>query len=300
MAISKDLFLAILSMDVYNRGYGAGINFGTNSDAPNVTRIGNATIIDRNGGSEAASAGFYALAYDTSGVSGFSAGEKTIAYRGTDSLIPGLVIGSDIWNGYGVGTGVPSGKQAELAIKFYQSLATSLGASAQAANISVTGHSSGGGLAGLVGGLYGKYGALFDNMAFEQAATAAYQIANYSPLSPLYNGALKALIYGNSDPWTPSFSRLLTTYTEGEFLQFNRSGQTTPQVRLDLGTTSPDLGIFDRHSISLEIILKYATDAGLDASWKAASKYFAPALFNDSIGLRAGAQAYQGTSSLSS
>jgi len=25
MTISKDLFLAILSMDVYNRGYGAGL-----------------------------------------------------------------------------------------------------------------------------------------------------------------------------------------------------------------------------------------------------------------------------------
>ena len=40
MTISKDLFLSILSMDAYNRGYNPGIE-GL-SDAPG-TRIGNAT-----------------------------------------------------------------------------------------------------------------------------------------------------------------------------------------------------------------------------------------------------------------
>lgn len=48
MTISKDLFLAILSMDSYNRGYNAGINFGPGSDgAP----IGNATVSRTSGGS---------------------------------------------------------------------------------------------------------------------------------------------------------------------------------------------------------------------------------------------------------
>ncbi len=32
MSISKDLFLAILSMDAYNRGYGAGITDGQHID----------------------------------------------------------------------------------------------------------------------------------------------------------------------------------------------------------------------------------------------------------------------------
>ncbi len=49
MPISKDLFLSILSMDAYNRGATAVINFGANSDA-NGTAIGNATIYDKNGG----------------------------------------------------------------------------------------------------------------------------------------------------------------------------------------------------------------------------------------------------------
>src|SRR4051812_15048767 len=111
MTISSDLFLAILSMDAYNRGYNSGINFGSNSVAPGVTRIGNAVVYDSKGDAEAVAAGFYAIAYDTSGVSGFTAGEKTVAYRGTDSLAGSYLLGGDVWNAYGVGGGSPSGKQ---------------------------------------------------------------------------------------------------------------------------------------------------------------------------------------------
>ena len=83
MTISKDLFLAILSMDSYNRGYNSGINFSV----PN-SNIGNAVVYTEKGDAEAQSAGFFAVAYDTSAVFGFSAGEKTIAYRGTDRMFP--------------------------------------------------------------------------------------------------------------------------------------------------------------------------------------------------------------------
>ena len=115
MAISKDLFLAILSMDSYNRGYSPGINLSG-------TAIGNASIdktssilLDGNGQPLDQPAGFYAISYNTSAVSGFSAGEKTIAYRGTDQLFPSFTIGSEIWNAYGVGAGSPGGNQAALA-----------------------------------------------------------------------------------------------------------------------------------------------------------------------------------------
>ena len=78
MPISKDLFLAILSMDSYNQGYGRGIEHGK-------TQIGAATKkdIDLPAGSEAA--GFYAIAYDVGG-SGPSelSGKTVISYRGTD------------------------------------------------------------------------------------------------------------------------------------------------------------------------------------------------------------------------
>jgi hypothetical protein len=81
--MDKPLFLSILAMDSYNRGYGSGINLGANSDA-NGTRISSAIILVRNGGAEARSAGFYALAYDVDDVTAsngshlFSPGNKVI------------------------------------------------------------------------------------------------------------------------------------------------------------------------------------------------------------------------------
>ncbi len=60
MTISKDLFLAILSMDSYNQGYGKGIDHGK-------TQIGAATFKDDKGDAEAQAAGFYAIAYDVAG-----------------------------------------------------------------------------------------------------------------------------------------------------------------------------------------------------------------------------------------
>ena len=90
MSISSDLFLAILSMDSYNRNYGAGIEIAGN-------QIGNATILvdsetvfkdpaaDPTALSPAAAAGFYAVAYTVgAGVDGLADGTTVISYRGTD------------------------------------------------------------------------------------------------------------------------------------------------------------------------------------------------------------------------
>ena len=74
--MSRDLFLAILSMDSYNRGYGAGIK-----DLPETGTLGRSTIRefgeDEQVGWEAA--GFYAIAYDMTGVAGFVSGEKVMS-----------------------------------------------------------------------------------------------------------------------------------------------------------------------------------------------------------------------------
>ncbi len=88
MAISKDLFLAILSMDAYNRGYGAGIELTGNE-------IGVATILtdseEEFADPEAPEgtptvgedADFYAVAYTIgAGVDGLDAGTTVISYRG--------------------------------------------------------------------------------------------------------------------------------------------------------------------------------------------------------------------------
>ena len=89
MTISKDLFLSILSMDAYNRGYNSGID--DLSDAPG-TQIGNAAILDVKIPEGSQAAGFYALSYTLGG-------ETIISYRGTDKYVGDGDIGGDIWNG---------------------------------------------------------------------------------------------------------------------------------------------------------------------------------------------------------
>jgi hypothetical protein len=89
MTISRDLFLAILSMDSYNRGYGVGLTFRHPSN-----QIGSANIITfpDNESTGWQAAGFYALAYDMTDAeghtaAGFTAGERVIVYRGSDSFL---------------------------------------------------------------------------------------------------------------------------------------------------------------------------------------------------------------------
>lgn len=69
----KDVFLAILAMDSYNRGYGAGLNDNGAGDGDGLgdaigSGIGSATILSVSSsaptGAEVA-AGFYAVAYST-------------------------------------------------------------------------------------------------------------------------------------------------------------------------------------------------------------------------------------------
>jgi hypothetical protein len=86
MTISRDLFLSILSMDAYNRGYNPGI-----AGLGDTGQIGNATILSRNaiGVTDTEylawqEASFYAAAYTiNSGVTGIAAGTTVMSYRGT-------------------------------------------------------------------------------------------------------------------------------------------------------------------------------------------------------------------------
>jgi len=120
MPISQNLMLALLSMDAYNRGYGAGIADGegptdaNGNDADGLgeagKQIGTATVrdFDLPEGSEAA--GFYAVAYEWNN-------KTVISYRGTDNVdfLTTQAGGSDFWNGWTIGAGVPAASQAGLA-----------------------------------------------------------------------------------------------------------------------------------------------------------------------------------------
>lgn len=163
-ALTPLLYKTILSMDSYNRGYGGSIDLNIygatdgngnrqiikSSDSIN-TMIGNAYIYDTKGDTSAKNIGFYGIAYSL-------AGQTIISFRGTDSLGGSANSGgSDALYGYGIGAGNPTGSsQGDMAINFYKTIAQSMYGStvdlhSTALNISLTGHSLGGGLARLVG-----------------------------------------------------------------------------------------------------------------------------------------------------
>ncbi len=153
MASSEELFMAKLSMDSYNRGYGAGLEDGVldadiNSDGLGEagSKIGNAIVKDADLPEGSQDAGFYAVAYEWNG-------QTAISYRGTDNL--DILswddqYGSGIWNAYAQGAGgllVGLSEQNALAAEFFQAVTgTSDGDPAQG-NAILAGHSLGGGLA---------------------------------------------------------------------------------------------------------------------------------------------------------
>jgi hypothetical protein len=99
MAISRDLFLSILALDSYNRGYNAGIKI-TGNDTPG-TKLGSAEILQSRGSEVPADKGFYGIAYTWNN-------EKIISYRGTDNygLTNDPATGaSDLLNGWVAGLG---------------------------------------------------------------------------------------------------------------------------------------------------------------------------------------------------
>ena len=120
MSTSPELMYAILAMDAYNRGYNPGIAGlgGMGSQIGTATVGEDAETLLSQG--TAVAAGFYAVAYQWNG-------DTIISYRGTDNnfSIPWTDDpegGSDLWNGYGTGAGVPITEQAKLAVEFFQAV----------------------------------------------------------------------------------------------------------------------------------------------------------------------------------
>lgn len=107
MTMNRDVFLSLLALDAYNRGYGA--NIGGQSESG---EIGNASIITRPSifGQQAdavlqswQAAGFYAIAYNWDG-------QTVISYRGTNFEINWSISDflnspavQDAWNGWSLG-----------------------------------------------------------------------------------------------------------------------------------------------------------------------------------------------------
>jgi hypothetical protein len=113
--MNRKLFLAILSMDSYNRGYGEGVTglltpkLNPDGTPKKVVEIGKAQISGDSVtilGPSADAAGFYAIAYDVSQMKDangdplFGTDGTVIAYRGTDGIL-----GGDLLYGWTLGGG---------------------------------------------------------------------------------------------------------------------------------------------------------------------------------------------------
>lgn len=161
MTISKDLYLAILSMDSYNRGYGEGIGGlgGLGSGIGNATILTDSETVAATK-AVAQAAGFYAVAY-TFGtgpdVPSELQGKTIISYRGTD-FSPAGDLFRDIDHGWALGDGTYAAAQAELATQFLAAVQPD----SAPGDILLTGHSLSGGLAGYLSRLYGNAAEVFD------------------------------------------------------------------------------------------------------------------------------------------
>ena len=319
--MNDDLLKAILAMDSYNRGYGAGLDLrprdengqfilGENgqpiaSDTTGI-KIGTAEIIFGSGELGVGideSANFYAIAYKFPGTDG-APDSAVVSYRGTDD-ISGLqnstwLTGGDFWTGWLVGGGSIWSRQAELAFKFYGAVATSLTikgdpVSFQDAPISLTGHSLGGGLAGLVGSIYGKDGVLFANMPFELVTSITMEIT-HDAMHDLYSPTLKDIIYGPGFPWGSNASGLSGYAVEGEVLTSFRAGQNMPvetlppESNVDLSGTIPLISeAIARHSMATHVISLFATAGEVESTdWQTAAQFFWPVMYDNNFAATSG------------
>ena len=299
MPISKDLFLAILAMDSYNRGYDAtkGMNL---SDSPG-TLIGTAAIKNIALPTGAQAVGFYAVAYQTDY-------GTVISYRGTDKLasLPWSDSGSDIANGWILGAGNYGATQAALATQFLASVT----ATPHKGDILLTGHSLGGGLAGFLSQVYGNEAMIFDPMSYQLAAD---ELAKYLVLDLIEEkfddpqAQMWADLHNERvEIARKLFNPALTSQqvTDQLILTLNAKGYFMPGEMLDTlrwfgnypwleklgdGGNSP-LGFLQLHKMDLAVIQLFSDENGYTSRWLPIHEVFLKALFDEKIAKATGAE----------
>ena len=278
-----DLLMSILAMDVYNRSSNQGI-FVPGDDLTG-TYIGNAKIIRVSHAEDNDHHSFHAIAYQ------LEDGRIVIDYRGTDNLnFSNLQTAqtNDLFNGWLVGGGLTVNNQAGLAVQFYQDVLNQLATDSTStaedrakyanltafdqapSNIVFTGHSLGGGLAGIVASLSHGEAIVTDNMPYQIAVAVMYvsEIINrlsqsetasailgatgstaeerflaLSAILPeagaaVIGSAIGELIASGQMPALPDWSKVQDFHTEGEILQLLRDGRL-PLLAEIFGMGSP-------------------------------------------------------------
>lgn len=218
-------------------------------------------------------------------------GETIIAYRGTDTSV---LLGSDLLSGWAQGLGSQTA-QARLAIEFYKSVASNVagrplddplqGAELLTPDIRLTGHSLGGGLAGLVGALYDQRATLFASMPFVESVRGAYRNSvGTSPTDP----ALRELIYGDAPPWNLSLvgTGIRGWAVTGEVLAVTRAPDTRhAYIDSHGGLASP----VELHGMALHVALLWEKDNTASvAGWESVADPLWDAFTSDRVGRASG------------
>ncbi len=213
-----DLFLSILALDAYNRGYSPGMTFPGDLSAPG-TQIGDATVETATSSEDQTSvnASFYAIAYEWQG-------EFVIAYRGT--RVPGILPDyGDVVQGWTLSAGFSNAAQAQLALDFYTNVQLNFAGGVNGQQIELTGHSLGGGLAGFVADLTGAQADVFNNMPFGAGVVA--QVVSHD-LSQGMSAPIFAFL--GYDPFTGgSYEKLPTS--SANVRQFITTGEVATAAR---------------------------------------------------------------------
>lgn len=174
-----------------------------------------------------------------------------------------------------------------MALEFYNEVAGNP-ADTRTANISLTGHSLGGGLAAYAASLYGKNAQIFDSMGYLTAANnAKFYAASVLPTDPQYNDLAKPIIdnvYKNITPWAVNNNGVIDSayHLQGEALHPDFVRQT-PSQAYSLGTTVnlPGLDAIARHDMAALVIAMYGAEEADGTAWHNAAPYFWPALYDD-------------------
>ena len=263
--MDRSVLLSLLSLDAYNRGPNAGIGLSG-------TTVAGANIVDHSGtggGYTPGSSDFYAVTYEIDD----NANDLVISYRGTDDLFnvdsEGNITG-DVPSAWGQGLGLWTDQSSD-AVLYYQHTATSAGLGYFGSDIETTGHSLGGGLAGLVSSLYNLSAVVFNNEPYQLTAHNAYLAALDvgTPAETPADVALAQMIYGTASPVAPSTTNPITISDEDDILRLFRLTQSSGETDVPIGTNS--LGFADGHSAALVTVLTFA-DSENNTGWLDASQ----------------------------
>ncbi|MDR3423679.1 MAG: DUF2974 domain-containing protein, partial [Alphaproteobacteria bacterium] len=240
MASQQDLLLAILSMDAYNRGTDSpGMAIASPTWQGGVT--GTATAFSP----EAKNSGFFAVSYHLSN------GLTVISYRGTkgDGIIGPNA--TEIRTGWFLSLGFNTASQPQQALAYYNQIVSGAGGPA---NVILTGHSLGGGLAGFVADLYGVQADVFDNIPFGDAVVEE-SLSNSSLSLPLSSHTVSQFtVAGEIASYLRGYSLVaaLGSVKSAYGAYLDNSTSSNSQT---FSSYSGSLSSFQLHSASLNVLL---------------------------------------------